>query len=83
MVKKIIQVPMDEGLLNELNYMSRKCGLSRAEFIREACQQYLRQVEDGQMDEIYQEGYRRLPEEPSTGQTQVKLAEQILAEESW
>jgi len=83
MAKKVIQVPMDERLLNALNATSKKRGQPRSEVIREACQRYLKQAEQEQMDEIYKEGYERLPEEPLLGETQAVLAGQVLSEESW
>jgi metal-responsive CopG/Arc/MetJ family transcriptional regulator len=83
MAKKIIQVPMDERLLNALNAISKRRGQPRSEFIREACQRYLKQTEYEQMDEIYKEGYERLPEEPAVGGAQAVLAGQVLSEESW
>ena len=83
MAKKIIQVPMGEDLLEELNYMSKERGQKRAEFIREACQMYLNQAEAEQLDEVYREGYRRLPEKSAFGRAQVKLAGQILSKETW
>ena len=83
MAKKIIQVPMDENLLNALNATSRRRGQPRSEFIREACKRYLKQAEYEQMDEIYKEGYERLPEEPLLGEVQAVLAGQVLPKESW
>ena len=83
MAKKIIQVPMDESLLSALNAISKRRGQPRSEFIREACRRYLKQAEDEQMDEIYKEGYKLIPEEPAIGETQVALIGQVLPEESW
>ncbi len=83
MAKEIIQVPMDECLLNALNAISKRRGQPRSEFIREACQRYLKQTEYEQLDEIYREGYGRLPEEPAIGEAQAVLAGQVLSEESW
>lgn len=83
MAKKIIQVPMDERLLSALNATSKRRGQPRSEFIREACQRYLKQTEYEQMDEVYKEGYERLPEKPALGEVQAVLAGQVLSEESW
>ena len=83
MAKKIIQVPMDEHLIDTLNVSSKKRGRARAEFIRLACQQYLKQVEYEQMDEVYRKGYERLPEEPLLAESQAALAGQVINEESW
>ncbi|MFW6118078.1 MAG: ribbon-helix-helix protein, CopG family [Chloroflexota bacterium] len=83
MVKKVIQVPVDEQLLIALDQTSRKQKKARAELIREACQYYLEQVESEELDRLYQQGYERLPEETELGEAQIGLAGEILPEESW
>ena len=71
MVKKVIQVPVDEGLLTALNQLSKKQRKGRSELIRQACQRYLRQVESEELDRLYQQGYKRLPEEAELGEAQI------------
>jgi metal-responsive CopG/Arc/MetJ family transcriptional regulator len=83
MPKKVIQVPVDEGLLSSLDSMAKERGQSRSELIREACQRYLKQVEYEKMDKVYIEGYRRLPEEPIIGEAQVAAAGHVVSEETW
>ena len=83
MVKKVIQVPVDEQLLIALDQTSKKQNKARAELIREACQCYLEQVESEELDRLYQQGYEKLPEEPESGEAQVSLAGEILPEEAW
>jgi len=83
MVKKVIQVPVDEELLVALDRTSRKQNRARAELIREACQCYLAQVESEELDRLYQGGYERVPEEPELGKAQIGVAGEILPEESW
>lgn len=83
MVKKVIQVPVDEELLIALDRVSRKQQTARAELIRKACRRYLEQVEAEELDRLYQQGYERLPEEPELGQAQTTLAAEILPAESW
>lgn len=83
MVKKVIQVPVDAELLSALDQVSRKQHRARSELIREACQQYLRQVEAEALDSLYQEGYEKLPEEAELGEAQIALAGEILPRESW
>jgi len=83
MVKKVIQVPVDEELLVALDRTSRKQNRARAELIREACQCYLAQVESEELDRLYQGGYERVPEEPELGEAQIGVAGEILPEESW
>ena len=83
MVKKVIQVPVDEELLIALDLLSKKRRKARSELIRQACQRYLRQVESEELDRLYQQGYERTPEEPELGETQIALAGEILPKESW
>ena len=83
MVKKVIQVPVDEELLVALDQLSRKQRRARSELIRQACQHYLGQVESEELDRLYQQGYERLPEEAELGEAQIVLAGEILPKESW
>ena len=82
-VKKVIQVPVDEELLTALDRLSKKQRKARSELIRQACQCYLRQVESEELDRLYQQGYERLPEEPELGDAQIALVGEILPKESW
>jgi len=83
MVKKVIQVPVDQDLLNRLDRVSNKQQRARAELIREACLIYLRQVEEGEMDIVYRRGYEKMPEREDTGRAQAALAGRILPRERW
>lgn len=83
MAKKVIQVPIDEGLLKDLDNLSKKQRKARSELIRQACQHYLRQVESEELDRLYQQGYKKVPEEPELGEAQIALAGEILPKESW
>ena len=83
MAKKVIQVPVDEGLLKSLDDVSKKQRRARSELIRQACQIYLRQVEKDEMDRLYRQGYEKIPEETETGDAQVAMAGEIMPRESW
>jgi len=83
MVKKVIQVPVDEELLSALDQLSKKQSKARSELIRQACQRYLRQIESEEQDSLYQQGYERLPEESASGETQIAMAGEILSKELW
>ena len=83
MVKKVIQVPVDEELLAALDHLSRKQRKARSELIRQACHRYLGQVESEELDRLYQQGYEKFPEQPELGEAQVALAGEILSKESW
>ena len=81
--RKIIHVPMEEDLLAALDARSKKEGRSRAELIREACHILLRRWEEEEMDRVYVEGYRRIPEDPALGEAQIALLGQVLPEDNW
>ncbi|HUS04089.1 MAG TPA: hypothetical protein VMY79_00955 [Dehalococcoidia bacterium] len=83
MAKKVIQVPIGEGLLKDLDNLSKKQRRARAEVIRHACLGYLRQVECEEMDRLYQQGYEKIPEEPEIGEVQLALAGQVIPRELW
>lgn len=83
MVKKVIQVPVDEELLKSLDSLSKKQRKARSEVIRQACSRYLRQVESEELDRIYQQGYKRIPEKSETGEGQIAVSGEILSKESW
>ncbi len=83
MVKKVIQVPVDEDLLSDLDRLSKKQRKARSELIRQACLSYLQQVELEEMDRLYQQGYMRIPEEPEVGEVQVAMSGEFMSKESW
>jgi metal-responsive CopG/Arc/MetJ family transcriptional regulator len=83
MVKKVIQVPMDEKLLKELNKLSQKQKKSRSEFIREACASYVAKTREAEADRKYIEGYRKFPETTEMGEIGMQLLAQILPDEEW
>ncbi len=80
---KVIQIPIDDGLLEEITRLSREEHRSRSELIRRACREYVKAREREELDRIYEEGYRRIPETSDSGESQVALLNQVLADESW
>ena len=83
MAKRVIQVPVDEKLLKDLDSLSKKQRKARSELIRQACLSFLQQVEDEELDRIYRQGYMRIPEEPETGEMQVAMSGEFVSRESW
>ncbi len=83
MTKKVIQVPVDEGLLKDLDDLSKKQRKARSELIRQACRIYLQQAKQEEMDRLYQQGYEKIPEEAELGEVQVAVAGEIMSKESW
>jgi metal-responsive CopG/Arc/MetJ family transcriptional regulator len=82
-VKKIIQVPVDEQLLNSLDNLSKKQRRTRSEVIREACSHYLVQAKNEELDKLYEQGYMKIPEEPAAGKAQTAMIAEVASEESW
>ncbi len=80
---KVIQVPMDEKLLRAVSRKAKVRRSTRAALIREACQEYLRKLEEEEMDRRYVEGYRRKPEKPDFGEVGAKLAAEDWPHEDW
>ena len=80
---KVIQVPMDERLLKEVNRKAKVQLSTRAAFIRKACEEYLRNLEVQELERQYIEGYRRKPENPGWGKLGARLAAQVWPEEDW
>lgn len=83
MAKRIIQVPVDDDLLADLNRVSKGEGMTRAELIRLACQRYLRQLKQDALDARYVKGYEEVPEEPEMAEAQAELAAGMMKKEQW
>lgn len=81
MALKVIGVPVDGDLLESLNSVSKREGPSRSELIRQACRYYLNRLEEARLDRIYEEGYRRVPEDPALGEAQIAMLAEVLPEE--
>ena len=83
MGKKVIQVPIDEGLLSALDEVSTKQRKARAEVIRQACQRYLKELKTEELDALYRQGYEKFPDEAELGPSLLALASEVLSSESW
>ena len=80
---KVIQVPMPQPLLEAVMHYAKAQKKSRAAFIRRALERYLAELREREMDEAYIQGYQRIPEEISIGETGAKLAAMVFSEEEW
>jgi len=83
MFNRIVQVPIDDDLLAALDELSQAQRSSRSAVIRRACREYLRRVREAALDEAYERGYRRIPEDTALGEAQASLAARSLPEETW
>jgi metal-responsive CopG/Arc/MetJ family transcriptional regulator len=80
---RVIQVPMDEGLLKAVNEQAKSRRSTRSALIRAACQEYLDRIEQQALERKYVEGYRRTPESPLVGKLGEKMAREVWPEEAW
>ena len=83
MKAKIIQVPMDEELVARLDAHAEKAGRPRAEIIRAACLSHLKRLEEAELDRVYVEGYKRIPEDPALSETLAAMIGHVLPPENW
>jgi hypothetical protein len=81
--KRVIQVPIDQGLLSKIDDSARLVAESRAAFIREACKLRVRQLDLARLDRRYEEGYRRKPESSGWAKTSAVLLTRVLSREKW
>jgi hypothetical protein len=81
--KKVIQVPIDNGLLARIDETVGRVAETRAAFIREACRLRLEALKAGQLDRRYVDGYRRKPEDPAWAKATARLLSKVLSREKW
>jgi len=80
---KIIQVPMEEELLKQIDATAGVVAESRAAFIREACQQRLKSLRAKELDRLYIEGHQSHPEDLDWAESSAKLLSKRLPKEKW
>ncbi|MGH7844152.1 MAG: hypothetical protein ACREQW_03110 [Candidatus Binatia bacterium] len=81
--KKVIQVPIEDELLKRIDATAGTVAESRAAFIREACKQRLKNLQAKELDRLYEEGYRKKPEDLDWADASVKLLSKRLPKEKW
>jgi hypothetical protein len=80
---RIIQVPMDIALLEQVDAAAGRVAESRAAYIRGACRQRLTSEEAAALDRRYVEGYRRTPEKEAWGKLGAKILARRLRGDRW
>jgi hypothetical protein len=80
---RVVQVPMELGLLEAVDAGAGRVGESRAAYIRGACERRLRGEEVADLDRRYVEAYRRRPERPAWGKLGGKLLARRLRDDAW
>ncbi len=61
--RKIVQVPVDDRFLERIDGGASLVRESRAQFVRQACELRLRQLEEEAKEKQYEAGYIRQPED--------------------
>jgi metal-responsive CopG/Arc/MetJ family transcriptional regulator len=80
---KIIQVPIDQELLKQIDETAGVVAESRSAFIREACQQRLKTLQAQELDRLYIEGHQKHPENVDWARSSAKLLAKRLPKEKW
>jgi hypothetical protein len=80
---RIIQVPMDTALLEQVDAAAGRVAESRSAYIRGACERRLQREEADALDRQYVEGYRRKPETQAWGKLGAKLLARRLRKDRW
>jgi hypothetical protein len=81
--KKVTQAPIDDELLRLIDATAGIVAKSRASFIRETCQQHLKNLQTRELDRLYVEGHRREPEDLGWAKSSAKLLFKRLPKEKW
>jgi len=83
---RIIQVPVPEELLRELDALSEKRGQSRSALIREACATYVASLEETEADRRYIRSYTETPEteeEKEWAELGAEMLARFTADDEW
>jgi hypothetical protein len=80
---RIIQVPIEEKLLKQIDATAGIVSESRSAFIREACQQRLKSLHARELDRLYIEGHQNRPENLDWAESSAQLLSKRLPKEKW
>jgi metal-responsive CopG/Arc/MetJ family transcriptional regulator len=83
---KIIQVPIHEELLEQLDAYSSERGQSRSAFIREACAEYVAKLTEVELDRQYVQAYIDMPEteeEREWAELGAKMLAELTKDDDW
>ncbi len=80
---KTIQVPIEEELLKTIDEKAHLRFRNRSDFIRKACQQFIKNLEEQEKENTYVKGYQKTPEKLKVAGVSAKLASSVLKKEDW
>lgn len=81
--RRIVQVPMSSQLIAEVDRLARARGQSRAAFIRRACEHFIEELREQELEAAYERGYREHPEELGFAEAAARLAAETWPGEDW
>jgi hypothetical protein len=74
MGRKEVLVQLDDDLIERLDRLADKQGISRSELLRRGAAAVLEAAENADADRVLQEAYRRLPQDPAIVSAASRLA---------
>ncbi len=80
---KTIQVPIEEKLLKTIDEKTHLRFKNRSDFIRKACQQFIKNLEEQEKENTYIKGYQKTPEKLNIAKVSAKLTSSVLKKEDW
>ncbi len=83
---KIIQIPVSEDLLRQLDELSERRDQSRSALIRDACATYIVSIEEEEAVQRYIRSYEEMPEteeETEWAELGAQFAAEVWGEEDW
>ena len=81
--KRLIQVPIDDGLLTRIDSGASTLHESRAEFVRTSCEVRLTRLENEALDRRYRAGYAAVPEDQRWADVSAAWLAATLPKEKW
>ncbi len=80
---KVIQVPIDTPLLEQIREWTGERFRNRSDFIRSACIYFIRHLEEVEKDNRYAQGYKEMPEGIDMAKTFAEISRCVMKKEDW
>ena len=64
MTRKQVLVQLDDELVNDLDTLAARLGVSRSELIRRSARAFVVSLENAEKDRVFAKGYSRQPADP-------------------
>ena len=80
-VKFAVSIPDKE--YKEIETFRKKKGISRSKFVLEAIQLWKETKDRGKLIKMYEEGYKKFPENPMDIEAWEKTSQSVFSEDDW